>query len=74
MCIERPTSSSRNALASLGVGEPPSTIVARLLEHVVGIDTRARTHTYRLTAAASGAVIDTAIFGTPRPGESRAIT
>ena len=34
------------------------TIVAQLFEHVVGIDTHARTHTYCLIAAATGAIVE----------------
>lgn len=50
------------------------TIVAELFEHVVGIDTHARTHTYCLLHARSGAVIDTASFPTSRAGNARATT
>lgn len=50
------------------------TIVAQLFEHVVGIDTHARTHTYCLVAATTGAVIDTATFPTTRSGNTRAIS
>lgn len=50
------------------------TIVAQLFEHVVGIDTHARTHTYCLLAAATGAVIDTAVFPTTKAGNARAVT
>ena len=50
------------------------TIVAQLFEHVVGIDTHARTHTYCLIAAATGAVIDTATFPTNKAGNARAVT
>jgi transposase len=49
------------------------TIVAQLFEHVVGIDTHARTHTYCLLATATGAVIDTATFPTSKSGNARAI-
>lgn len=49
------------------------TIVAQLFEHVVGIDTHARTHTYCLIAAATGAVIDGATFPTTKAGNARAI-
>ena len=48
-------------------------IVAETVEHVVGIDTHARTHTYCLIAAATGAVIDTATFPTTKAGNARAI-
>ena len=50
------------------------TIVAQLFEHVVGIDTHARTHTYCLIAAATGAVIDTATFPTTKSGNARAVS
>lgn len=50
------------------------TIVAQLFEHVVGIDTHARTHTYCLITAATGAVIDTATFPTTQSGNARAIS
>lgn len=49
------------------------TIVAQLFEHVVGIDTHARTHTYCLITATTGAVIDTATFPTTKSGNARAI-
>lgn len=48
-------------------------IVAELFEHVVGIDTHARTHTYCLTTSATGAVVDTATFPTTKAGHARAI-
>ena len=48
-------------------------IVAELFEHVVGIDTHARTHTYCLVAGATGAVVDTATFPTTKVGHARAI-
>ena len=44
-----------------------------MFEHVVGIDTHARTHTYCLIAAATGAVVDTATFPTTKTGNARAI-
>lgn len=50
------------------------TIVAELFEHVVGIDTHARTHTYCLLYARSGAVIDTASFPTSKAGNARAVS
>lgn len=50
------------------------TIVAELFEHVVGIDTHARTHTYCLIAAATGAIIDSASFPTTKAGNARAIS
>jgi transposase len=49
------------------------TIVAELFEHVVGIDTHARTHTYCLLHAPTGAIIDTAAFPTTKARISRAI-
>lgn len=48
------------------------TIVAETVEHVVGIDTHARTHTYCLVHARTGAVIDTATFPTSKSGNARA--
>ncbi|CCG02766.1 IS110 family transposase [Blastococcus saxobsidens] len=48
-------------------------IVAETVEHVVGIDTHARTHTYCLLHARTGAVIDTATFPTTKAGNARAI-
>ena len=50
------------------------TIVAELFEHVVGIDTHARSHTYCLLHSTSGAVVDTASFPTSKAGTARAIS
>lgn len=50
------------------------TIVAEHFQHVVGIDTHARTHTYCLLHSASGAVVDTATFPTSKAGNARAIS
>lgn len=50
------------------------TIVAELFEHVVGIDTHARSHTYCLLHSRSGAVVDTASFPTTKAGTARAIS
>lgn len=50
------------------------TIVAELFEHVVGIDTHARSHTYCLVHSRSGAVVDTASFPTTKAGTARAIS
>lgn len=47
-------------------------IVAELFEHVVGIDTHARSHTYCLIHARTGAVVDTATFPTTKTGNGRA--
>jgi transposase len=49
-------------------------IVADLFEHVVGIDTHARTHTYCLIHSRTGSVIDTATFPTSKAGNARAIS
>ena len=49
-------------------------IVAEIVEHVVGIDTPARTHTYCVVHARTGAVIDTATFPTSKSGNARAIS
>lgn len=48
-------------------------IVAHLFQHVVGIDTHARTHTYCLLDATTGAVMDTASFPASKAGHARAI-
>jgi transposase len=48
-------------------------IVAETVEHVVGIDTHARTHAYCLVHARTGAVVDTATFPTSKAGNARAI-
>lgn len=48
-------------------------IVAELFEHVVGIDTHARTHTYCLIACTTGAVVDSATFPTSKAGHARAV-
>jgi len=50
------------------------TIVAELFDHVVGIDTHARTHTYCIICCRTGAVIDTATFPTTKPATNRAMT
>lgn len=49
-------------------------IVAELFEHVVGIDTHARTHTYCLITCATGAVADTATFPASKAGQVRALS
>ena len=49
-------------------------IVAEIVEHVVGIDTHARTHTYCVVHARTGAVINTATFPTSKSGNARAIS
>lgn len=49
------------------------TSVADHFEHIVGIDTHARTHTYCVIDARTGTVIDTAAFPTTKAGNSRAI-
>jgi transposase len=49
-------------------------IVAETVEQVVGIDTHARTHTYCLVHARTGAVVGTATFPTSKSGNARAIT
>ncbi|MGU3587225.1 transposase [Rhodococcus sp. C26F] len=48
------------------------TTVAERFDHVVGIDTHARSHTYCLVATRTGAVVDTATFPTTAAGISRA--
>jgi transposase len=49
-------------------------IVAELFEHVVGIDTHARTNTYCLIHSRTGAVVDAATFPTTKAGYARAIS
>ena len=43
-------------------------------EHVVGIDTHARTHTYCIIESRTGAVVDTRSFPTTAPGMQRAVS
>lgn len=50
------------------------TTVADQFEHVVGIDTHARTHTYCLVETRTGGIIDTATFPTTTAGTNRAIS
>ena len=50
------------------------TLVAEQFEHVVGIDTHARTHTYCLVHAPTGTLIDTAAFPTSPTGNTRAVS
>lgn len=49
-------------------------IVAENYQYVIGVDTHAKTHTYAVITAATGAIIDTATFPTTAPGMARAIT
>jgi transposase len=49
-------------------------IVAQTYEHVMGIDTHARTHTLALIQARTGALLDTRTFPTTPAGLSRAVT
>lgn len=48
-------------------------LVAEQFEHVVGIDTHARTHTYCLIHAHTGAIVDTTTFPTSAAGNDRAV-
>jgi transposase len=48
-------------------------IVAQTVDYVVGIDTHARTHTYCIVHARTGAVVDTATFPASPAGYIRAI-
>lgn len=50
------------------------TITAELFDHVVGIDTHARSHTLCVVHCRTGAVVDAAKFPTTKPGLARAIT
>lgn len=49
------------------------TIIAEQYTHVVGVDTHARTHTFSMLAATTGAVIGTDMFPTTGAGMSRAV-
>jgi transposase len=49
-------------------------IVAEMFEHVVGIDTHARTHTYCLVNSRTGAVVGTEAFPAVNAGYLRAIS
>jgi transposase len=49
-------------------------LVAETVDHVVGIDTHARTHTYCIVHARTGAVVDTATFPASPAGHARAIS
>lgn len=48
-------------------------LVVEQFEHIVGIDTHARTHTYCVIHSRTGAVIDTAAFPTSAAGHKRAL-
>lgn len=50
------------------------TTIADTYDHIVGVDTHARTHTYCVICAKTGAVIDTATFPASAPGINRALT
>lgn len=49
-------------------------IVVEQFDHVVGVDTHARTHTYCVVHSRTGAVVDTATFPTSTSGCQRALT
>ena len=49
-------------------------VVAEHFEHVVGIDTHARTHTYCVVETRTGVVVDTGTFPTSSAGISRALS
>lgn len=49
-------------------------VVAEHFDHVVGIDTHARTHTYCLVETRTGVVVDTGTFPTSSAGIDRAIS
>jgi transposase len=49
-------------------------IVADEYDHVIGVDTHARTHTYAILDAGTGRTLDTATFPTTSTGLSRAVT
>lgn len=48
-------------------------LVAEQFDHVVGVDTHARSHTYCVIECRTGAVVDTATFPTSHAGLARAI-
>lgn len=48
-------------------------LVADLFEHVVGIDTHARTHTYCIVHSRTGAIVDAGSFPTHKAGLARAL-
>lgn len=50
------------------------TTIAELFEHVVGIDTHARSNTYCLLTASTGAVVESATFPTTKAGYARSIS
>lgn len=50
------------------------TLVTERFEHVVGIDTHARTHTYCVIHSRTGAVIDSAAFPVSTAGHARALS
>ncbi|MFM7146713.1 MAG: IS110 family transposase [Actinomycetales bacterium] len=52
----------------------PSATVAETYDHVVGIDTHARTHTLTIIIAATGQVVDSADFPTTARGLHRAVS
>lgn len=49
-------------------------IIADTYDHIVGVDTHARTHTYCVVSTKTGAVIDTATFPASPAGINRALT
>lgn len=49
------------------------TIVAHSYRYVIGVDTHAKTHTFAILAAATGALVDQAQFPTTGPGMTRAL-
>lgn len=49
-------------------------IIADTYDHIVGVDTHARTHTYCVLRAKTGAVIETATFPAAAAGIDRALT
>jgi transposase len=53
--------------------QQPMSIVAEQFDHVVGIDTHARTHTYCVVHSRTGAVVDSATFPTSAAGCQRAL-
>src|SRR5688500_9807937 len=55
-------------------GPAEMAIVADMFDHVVGVDTHARTHTYCVVHCRTGAVLDSATFPASTSGCQRALT
>ena len=60
--------------APYDVAHQAQSIVAEQYEFVIGVDTHPATHTLSVITAATGAVIDQAVFSTTPSGLDRALT